>query len=646
MIADDGMVFGPTIPEYLDLTFRFDANGYSEAGLFIDTLSNCTINWGDGNSTYVSSSGSNHTNEYPDSGVYIIVVTGSVDYFETTTGVGGYTDIISFGNVGLTRFDCISADNLVGVPQYLPPTVYSLEYSFQNCTILNDANITYWNTASVTDTANCFAGALNFNQAIGVWDTINVGYMNGMFQGASAFNQGLNAWNTSNVFNMGSMFENATSFNGNISAWDTSSVDDFSNMFKGATSFNQNLDLWDTTAVGLGNPFVNMSNMFNGATNFDGYITPWDVSYVNNMDYMFENASTFNQDLSPWCVINILSTPPAFDTGASVWVQPRPNWGICPPRLQLVYDTSLISGTTIYLYFGGPMDVIVEWGDGYSSSYNTTGTRSHTYGADGIYSVSVRGSLTQLGQGVDSFPTQEALTDVLNWGNIGIQKLTYAALNADNLNSVPNTLPSTVSNLSGLFASANTFNDANVSNWNTSNVTDMGGMFAGAAAFNQNLYSWNTSNVTDMGSMFSGATSFDSNISTWNTNNVLYMNSMFNGAANFSGNVTTWNTANVENMSYMFANATSFNGNIGAWNTDNVTDMTAMFDGANVFNQNISSWSTGNVTAMDNMFNNATVFNQNLTGWCVTNIVTEPVNFSTGSALTGGNKPVWGTCPP
>ena len=618
MIADDGMVFGPTIPEYLDLTFRFDANGYSEAGLFIDTLSDCTINWGDGNSTYVSSSGSNHTNEYPDSGVYIIVVTGSVDYFQMTVEVGGYTDIISFGNVGLTSFDCISADNLVGVPQYLPPTVNSLEYSFQSCGNLNDANITYWNTASVTNMANCFAGALNFNQAIGVWDTSNVDNMYRMFLSASAFNQGLNAWNTSLVQNMGSMFENATSFNGNISAWDTSSVDDFSNMFAGATSFNQNLDLWDTTAVGLGNPFVNMSYMFNGATNFDGYITPWDVSYVNNMDYMFENASTFNQDLSPWCVINIPSTPPNFDTGASVWVLPRPNWGTCPALLQLVYDTSLISGNTINIGFGGPMSIQVNWGDSNVNTYTVAGIYPHNYGADGIYTVTVSGSLTRLGQ-IET--PQLALTDVLSWGNIGIQKLYYATQYAANLNSVPNTLPSTVSNLHGLFASANTFNDANVSNWNTSNVTDMGDMFGGAAAFNQNLYSWNTSNVTDMGGMFAGATSF-------------------------SSNVTTWNTANVVNMSYMFANATSFNENIGSWSTINVTDMTAMFDGANVFNQNISSWSTGNVTAMDNMFNNATVFNQNLTGWCVTNIVSEPVNFSTGSALTGGNKPVWGTCPP
>jgi hypothetical protein len=45
------------------------------------------------------------------------------------------------------------------------------------------------------------------------------------------------------------------------------------------------------------------------------------------------------------------------------------------------------------------------------------------------------------------------------------------------------------------------------------------------------------------------------------------------------------------------------------------------------------------------MFQNATAFNQNLSGWCVTEVTTEPTSFSTDSALTDANKPVWGTCP-
>jgi len=48
---------------------------------------------------------------------------------------------------------------------------------------------------------------------------------------------------------------------------------------------------------------------------------------------------------------------------------------------------------------------------------------------------------------------------------------------------------------------------------------------------------------------------------------------------------------------------------------------------------------------MSSMFYGATAFNQDLTSWCVTNLAAEPEFFSTSSALTNANKPVWGTCP-
>ena len=47
---------------------------------------------------------------------------------------------------------------------------------------------------------------------------------------------------------------------------------------------------------------------------------------------------------------------------------------------------------------------------------------------------------------------------------------------------------------------------------------------------------------------------------------------------------------------------------------------------------------------MEYMFYNATAFNQNLSGWCVFNIASIPTGFSSGSALSGANHPVWGTC--
>ncbi|WP_081439176.1 T9SS type A sorting domain-containing protein [Polaribacter irgensii] len=61
--------------------------------------------------------------------------------------------------------------------------------------------------------------------------------------------------------------------------------------------------------------------------------------------------------------------------------------------------------------------------------------------------------------------------------------------------------------------------------------------------------------------------------------------------------------------------------------------------------EDISSWDVSSVTDMSYMFLGATAFNQNISGWCVTDIGTEPTFFSTNSALSDSNKPVWGTCP-
>ena len=72
------------------------------------------------------------------------------------------------------------------------------------------------------------------------------------------------------------------------------------------------------------------------------------------------------------------------------------------------------------------------------------------------------------------------------------------------------------------------------------------------------------------------------------------------------------------------------------------------------FNQAIGDWDTSSVMFMHGMFDDgmfsrmffvAPAFNQDLSDWCVTMIKWEPNNFSSGSVLTAGNHPVWGTCP-
>ena len=104
-------------------------------------------------------------------------------------------------------------------------------------------------------------------------------------------------------------------------------------------------------------------------------------------------------------------------------------------------------------------------------------------------------------------------------------------------------------------------------------------------------------------------------------------------------------TSGIASLAQVFRKKGSFNDDISSWDTSSVTTMERLFANARTFNQDISKWDVSNVTSMFNLLNGANAFNQDISGWCVTNISSEPAGFSTSSALTNANKPVWGTCP-
>jgi surface protein len=364
------------------------------------------------------------------------------------------------------------------------------------------------------------------------------------------------------------------------------------------------------------------------------------------------------------------------------------------PNMELVFDTAL-GNLTIEIPFGtaSTVNVTVDWGDATSDAYTTNGTKTHTYASAGEYTVLISGTLSQFGSGATTLSRPE-LTKCLSFGTLGLVSLTGAFRNCANLTEVPAQIPSTVTSLALCFLSATSFNhyignwdtssvtsmanmfngatafNQDIGNWDTSSVTSMNSMFFGASAFNQDIGSWDTSSVTNMSFMFTSASAFNQDIGNWDTSSVTNMNSMFNTASAFNQNIGNWDTSSVTNMNFMFASASAFNQNIGSWDTSSVTSMFNMFDTASAFNQNIGNWDTSSVTSMNSMFFNAsafnqdigswdtssvtnmasmfsgaTAFNQDLTGWCVGNFQSEPSNFATSSALTSGNKPVWGTCP-
>ena len=290
------------------------------------------------------------------------------------------------------------------------------------------------------------------------------------------------------------------------------------------------------------------------------------------------------------------------------------------------------ANTTVKLPFHGIVNVIVDWGDEMAKdTFKTAGNKQHTYLKTGIYKVSVEGKLT--GFGVDQTP-QKNLINVESWDGLGLSSLAYAFFGAENLQSVPSNLPSTVNDIKSMFQYATSFNQP-IDSWNTVNITNMSGIFMFTTSFNQPIGTWNTTNVTDMSGMFFYAFSFNQPIGTWNTTNVSNMSEMFSSAISFNQPIGTWNTTNVENMNYMFYKATSFNQPVGAWNTTNVKSMSSMFHYATTFNQPIGTWSIKNVTSCTNIFNKTSLcteyYDNLLNGWS-SQVVKSGVNFDGGNS--------------
>ena len=613
------------------------------------------IDWGDGSSVEHVTTPGPHVHDYGADGIYTVSVAGSVAAYNSWDNGGAASEraklvsVDNWGKLGFTNMGYAFAgcSNLVSVPNTSEglEAVTDMNHMFAVTESFNH-DIGDWDTSSVTDMSWMFDYSLKFNQDISGWDTSSVTNMNHMFHSArfnrdigcwntsnvtdmremfrsSSFNQNIGGWDTSSVTNMKYMFYSANSFNQDISEWDTSSVSDMSWMFSGTDAFNQDIGGWNTSNV------IDMSEMFSQTNSFNGNIGGWDTSSVTNMRQMFLNADRFNQDLSGWCVTNIPFEPTNFDDSANYWSLPRPVWGTCPPRpFVTTWDTSFDNEepdggtTTITLALAGTVDATIDWGDGTITDVNTPGPHVHDYGVDGIYTVSVTGSVTAYNNFNSPYSEAAKLISVDSWGQLGLTSMAYAFWQCSNLISVPTTTNGieTVTNMNSMFAYAFSFN-GNIGAWDTVAVTEMSGMFLEADSFNQDIGSWDTSGVTNMDTMFLEADSFNQDISGWDT-------------------------SAVTNMGGMFLEADSFNQDIGGWNTSAVTYMNGMFYGTDSFNQDIGDWDTATVTDMSYMFSNAFSFNQDMSGWCVTLIPSEPIDFDTDAASWTEPRPVWGTCPP
>jgi len=186
-----------------------------------------------------------------------------------------------------------------------------------------------------------------------------------------------------------------------------------------------------------------------------------------------------------------------------------------------------LAGNYVYVNFplAGASVIYVDWGDGsgVAGPITAVGATSvdHYYFVGGTTQVKIYGtSLDEFGNG-SSWYGADSLGSVDSWGDLGLKSLAGALNSSSALTSVPATLPSTVTDISGMFQSSGFAGDANIDLWDTSNVTTMSNVFQFATRFDKSLGDWKMGSVTDATGMlnYSGMSvqSYDATLNGWNS---------------------------------------------------------------------------------------------------------------------------------
>ena len=213
-----------------------------------------TDNPGTSNSTSITipttGTGYNYQVDWDNDGVFDQSgITGNVTHDFGSAGtktirIKGSFPRIYFNNTG-------DKSKILSVEQWGTNAWTSMNRSFYGASnlVINAADTP--NLTSVTDMQLMFQEAASLGGGTGnwSWNTSTVTNMAQLFQGAANFNKNIGSWNTSNVTTLASTFRNAIVFNQDISSWDTSSVTTMYYTFGNAASFNQPIGIWNTSKV-------------------------------------------------------------------------------------------------------------------------------------------------------------------------------------------------------------------------------------------------------------------------------------------------------------------------------------------------------------------------------------------------------------
>jgi surface protein len=332
---------------------------------------------------------------------------------------------------------------------------------------------------------------------------------------------------------------------------------------------------------------------------------------------------------------NIGMARPYVPIPSSPWVR-DPNWPALPSVSGLQKFSGLaaiFNSTNNWISFEitvtGTISYTVDWGDGTSNTYTTSGVQFKNISYAGIsaspithsgqtykpciITVTVNtGNMTFFNLQSNSWTnalgnTATFLTGTsTSWLDIAIEGQYITTLTISNsAGSMRHYLLEScyIGNMPLVTSFQNLFywcvSLRNVSILNSINVTNMISMFVNCYSLTT-VSLFNTQNVTDMGSMFNLCYSLTT-VPLFNTQNVTNMTSMFNACRSLT-TVPLFNTQNVQSTSGMFASCFSLT-TVPLFNTIACINMSTMFQACYSLTT-VPLFNTQNVTNISNMFQN------------------------------------------
>lgn len=113
---------------------------------------------------------------------------------------GGITRIATFSKYDVpsyTRLLC-QTPNLISVPKSIPKHWTDINNILAGCTLLNDTNLSYWNTGNLEVISEAFYGCKELNVPL-FWNVKKVRQANYFLRACAKFNQDLSKWCVPNL---------------------------------------------------------------------------------------------------------------------------------------------------------------------------------------------------------------------------------------------------------------------------------------------------------------------------------------------------------------------------------------------------------------------------------------------------------------